>query len=145
MFIGVPMMLISFAVTRKKESLRCLLGGFGMSTTAVVLILISGVIFGLAHSSGWDGQAWKILTTAIMGIFLGYLFVRFGLYAAILLHFITDYFQAFYWMGVGALGGLASLLLLGIGLVSLIYIMLRLARSKEAIASLPAFRNEHVR
>ncbi|MDR2698810.1 MAG: CPBP family intramembrane metalloprotease [Candidatus Methanoplasma sp.] len=145
LLIGVPMMFISLVVARKKESLKCLLGGFGMSTTAIVLILISGAVFGLAHYSGWDDQAWKVLTTAIMGVFLGYLFVRFGLYAAILMHFIMDYLQSFDWMGVGALGGIVSLLIFGIGLVSLIYIVQKLVQSKEAIESLPAFRNEHVK
>jgi len=145
LYIGVPMAIISLVVTKKKESLKCLLGGFGMSTAAVVFIIISGAIFGLAHYSGWDDQAWKVLATGVMGVFLGYLFVRFGLYAAILMHFIVDYFSAFDWAGVGVLGTFLNLLLTGIGFVALLYLAIRMAGSKETINSLPAFKNDYIK
>jgi len=145
LYIGVPMAFISLAITGKKESLKCLLGGFGMSTAAVVLIIISGAIFGLAHYSGWDDQAWKVLATGIMGVFLGYLFVRFGLYAAILMHFIVDYFSAFDWAGVGVLGTFLNLLLTGIGFVALLYLAIKIAGSKGTIDSLPAFKNDYIK
>jgi len=137
LYIGVPMMFISLIVTRKKESLKCIFGGFGMSTTALVLILISAAIFGLAHYDGWDHQAWKVISVGIMGVFLGYLFVRFGLYAAILYHFITDYISAFKWMGGDGLLGVVGFALIVIGFVALIYILMRLVDSKKAIESLP--------
>jgi len=136
LYIGVPIAFISL-VAGKKDSLKCIFGGFGMSTTAIVLIIISSAIFGLAHYDGWDNQVWKVLTTGIMGVFLGYLFVRFGLYAAILFHFITDYFQAFDWMGVGGFFVVVELLLLAVGFVALIYIIMKIIDSKKSIRSLP--------
>jgi hypothetical protein len=145
LFIGVPMMIISFIVTQKKESLRCLLGGFGMSTTALVLIFISGAIFGIAHYSGWDNQEWKVIATAIMGIFMGYVFVRFGLYAAILMHFITDYLSAFDWMGIGDATIWISLVMLITGFFALLYIIYRLAKSGGTLRSMPAFKNGFIK
>jgi hypothetical protein len=142
LFIGVPMIIISFIITKKKESLKCLLGGFGMSTAAVALIIMSGAIFGLAHYSGWDNQVWKVIDAGIMGMFLGYLFVRFGLWASILMHFVNNFISSFNWMGAEVLSLIVVLSLLGIGFISLIYITIRLFQSREAIASLPAFRNE---
>ncbi|MCL2032241.1 MAG: CPBP family intramembrane metalloprotease [Methanomassiliicoccaceae archaeon] len=141
LFIGVPMAVISLIITKKKESLRCLLGGFGMSTAAVIFIIISGAIFGLAHYSGWDDQAWKVITTGMMGIFLGYVFVRFGLYASILMHFIMDYLSSFLWIGGAEIDALVTMLIFGVGFVALCYIVWKLLISKESIESLPLFRN----
>ncbi|MCL2148880.1 MAG: CPBP family intramembrane metalloprotease [Methanomassiliicoccaceae archaeon] len=143
--IGLPMTVISLIATGKAESLRCLLGGFGMSTAAVVLIIVSGAIFGLAHYSGWDDQAWKVLTAGIMGVFLGYVFVRFGLYASILMHFATNYLSSFDWMGVGGVGVMVTLLMMIAGFFALYYILSRLARSKDAINSLPVFQNGYIK
>jgi len=145
LFIGVPMALISLVVTRKKESFKCLFGGFGMSMTAVALIIISGVIFGLAHYPGWENQLWKVISTGVMGIFLGYLFVRFGLYAAILLHFITNFLSSFNWMGAEWLLIILTLLLLAMGFVALAYILKRLSSSGRAIKSLPSFKNGFIK
>jgi membrane protease YdiL (CAAX protease family) len=108
-------------------------------------MIISGALFGLAHYSGWDDQAWKVLATGIMGVFLGYLFVRFGLYAAILMHFIIDYFNAFDWAGIGTFGGLLELVLMGVGFVALIYLIITVASSKEKINSLPMFKNSYIK
>ncbi|MDR1690990.1 MAG: CPBP family intramembrane metalloprotease [Candidatus Methanoplasma sp.] len=145
LYIGVPMTVISLAITRKKESLKCLFGGFGMSLTAVALILISSAVFGLAHSPGWDGQTWKIMTTGIMGVLIGYIFVRFGLYAAILLHFITDYLSSFTWMGVGGFEAVITLALLGVGLVALYYIFARLKGYVGVENAIPNFRNSYIK
>lgn len=143
LYIGVPMMFISL-LAGKKGALRCLLGGFGMSMTAAVLIIISGVIFGLAHYSGWDDQAWKVLTAGIMGMFLGYVFVRFGLYASILLHFMTNYLSSFDWMGVGGLEIFVTMLLLGLGFIALFYILKRLwgYRGNDTI---PILHNDYIK
>ncbi|MDR1405421.1 MAG: CPBP family intramembrane metalloprotease [Candidatus Methanoplasma sp.] len=143
LYIGVPMTLISLAVTRKAKSLKCLFGGFGMSLTAVALIVISGTVFGLAHYPGWGEQTWKVLTAGIMGAFLGYIFVRFGIYATILLHFINNYMSSFDWIGIGGLGIVVSLCLIAAGLVCLYYIAVKMRESKSSIDSLPIFRNMH--
>ncbi|MCL2032240.1 MAG: CPBP family glutamic-type intramembrane protease [Methanomassiliicoccaceae archaeon] len=145
LLIGVPMAVISLIITKKKESLKCLLGGFGMSMTAFILIIVSGAIFGLAHYSGWDDQAWKVLTAGITGAFLGYVFVRFGLYASILMHFATNYLSSFDWMGVSWIGGVMVLLIVVAGFAALLYIIMKLAGSRESIDSLPIFWNGYAK
>ena len=140
LFIGVPMTIISLIITKKKESLKCLLGGFGMSQTAIVLMIISGAIFGLAHIE-WG--VWKVLPTGVMGVFLGYLFVRFGLYAAILMHFVVDFASAFDWMGVGGLWVYLFLTLIVIGAVAIYYLVRRTTESIPSINALPAFKNDY--
>jgi len=145
LYIGVPLAVISLIVTRKKESLKCLLGGFGMSRASIAFIIISGVIFGLAHYPGWEQQAWKVVTAGAMGMFLGYMFVRFGLYASILLHFVNNYLSSFNWMGVGGLTMTISFVLLGTGFVALIYIIIRILDSKKTITSLPWFHNKYIK
>jgi hypothetical protein len=103
--IGIPFIFIRFLVSirdgttdrylakKKKTSkkiLRYLWGGHGKFTPVVVgLITFSSLMFGFAHLSGWD--MWKILPTAVSGFGFGYLYVKKGLHAAILLHFMFDY------------------------------------------------------
>lgn len=145
LYIGVPMMVLSFVMTKKMDSLKCLLGGFGMSKAAIVFIVVSGIIFGVAHYPGWEDQLWKVVASAIMGVFLGYVFVRFGLYASILLHFITNYLQSFDWMGAAALGGIVILLLLVVGAIALAYIVVRFHRCRGSIGGLPMFRNSYIK
>jgi len=144
LYIGVPMVIISLIVTRKKESLRCIIGGFEMSKTAIIFIIISSIIFGLAHYPGWGDQIWKVIEIAISGLFFGYIFVRFGLYATILLHFVNDYLSAIEWMSVG-LASILILLILGAGIFALFYVIKRLWNSRGTIASLPLFKNGYVK
>ena len=143
LIIGVPMALASLVVTKKASALKCLFGGFDFSLFAVILVVLSSVLFGLAHS-GWD-QTWKIVQTGVLGLFLGYVFVRFGLYASILLHFITNYLTSFDWLGLGgdlALG-LVGLVLMGLGLVVFMYLIKNIVNTKETIRSLPLFYDGH--
>lgn len=145
LYIGVPFALISLIMTKKKESLKCLFGGFGMSRVALVLIIISGTIFGLAHYPGWDGQVWKVVATGIMGIFMGYIFVRFGLYATILMHFANNYLSSFGWMGIEGFEVVFTLFLLGLGVVAAIYLTLFAKDNKERITGMPLFKNRYVK
>ena len=54
-----------------------------------VLIVISSLIFALAHASSWD--YYKVLPTIIAGFAFGYLFVKKGVHTSIILHFAIDY------------------------------------------------------
>jgi ribosomal protein S27AE len=57
-----------------------------------VLIVISALFFGFAHWEGWTGSwgAWKIFQTFVMGLFLGYAFVKYGLASSIFIHFSNN-------------------------------------------------------
>lgn len=145
LYIGVPMTVLSLIITKKKDSLKCLFGGFGMSLSAIIFIIISGVVFGLAHYSGWDEQMWKVVTACIMGVFMGYVFVRFGLYATILMHFINNYLSSFDWMGVGGLEVMVTFTLIAFGIVASLYLIKKFIGSDKRINSVPLFHNGYVK
>ncbi|MEF8874266.1 MAG: type II CAAX endopeptidase family protein [Candidatus Thermoplasmatota archaeon] len=88
-FIGVPMAV--FAAVKGREGLRgYLLGGFDFkSRLPVILILISSLMFAMAHVPGWD--LYKIPTSFAAGLAFGYLFVKDGLHSAIMLHFFWNF------------------------------------------------------
>jgi len=64
-------------------------GGFEITPLTSGLILFSAVLFGLAHSGGWD--YYKVIPTAISGLAFGYLFLKKGVHISIMLHFAFDY------------------------------------------------------
>jgi hypothetical protein len=64
-------------------------GGFKIGPLEAFFIVGSALMFGLAHVSGWD--IWKLTPTFIAGLGFGYLFLKVGIHAAILLHFSFDY------------------------------------------------------
>ena len=138
LLIGVPLAIISLFINQKASALKSLLGGSGMSATAIILIIISSVIFGLAHFDGWD-QYWKILDTLIGGLLMGYVFVRFGLYASILVHFLTNYMSAFGWFGYGVVGDVAFYVIVVMGIVALSYLFYRTDSVIEKTNALPKF------
>jgi hypothetical protein len=103
--IGVPFLIYKFVtvvmdgrtrevISRKRATLKrigkILLGGHGEFRPFVVgLIVFSSIMFGFAHALGWD--MWKVLPTFVSGLGFGYLFVKVGLHAAIMLHFSFNY------------------------------------------------------
>lgn len=117
LIIGVPMAIIA-AVNGKKDSWLNLWGGFGMSKVSMVLMIISALVFGFAHMEGWGYI--KVIPAAIFGLGCGYLYVKFGLHAAIMLHLINDYASVFYWAGYPLFGDLMLLVLMAAGIVSLV-------------------------
>jgi Type II CAAX prenyl endopeptidase Rce1-like len=59
---------------------------------AYLLIVVSSVVFGAAHylsGAGWD--IGKVSEAALDGVALAYLYVRYGLHAAIIFHWIVDF------------------------------------------------------
>ncbi len=88
-FIGLPMAIYTLAKKRKNWK-RFILGGFGLKNRlGAVLIVISSLIFAAAHLPGWN--IYKMFPTFIAGFAFGYLFVKDGIYSAILLHFFWDF------------------------------------------------------
>ncbi len=65
----------------------------GISALEWILILITSIGFGLAHfllGGGWE--IGKVSTALLAGLVFGIMFVTYGAYAAILLHWYFDYF-----------------------------------------------------
>ena len=97
LYIGLPMMLIAMICKHEgKGSWRCLFGGFGFSRAAIILIFFSAFMFGAGHLNNWGW--WKFFTTFAFGLIAGYLFCKYGIYATIALHFLTDYMSAESWL-----------------------------------------------
>lgn len=114
LYLGLPMLIVAL-VTRKKDTpwYRYLLGGFGMSRLVLIFILFSSLMFGLGHL-GWGW--WKIFPTFLFGLISGYMFCKYGLYATVCMHFLTDYMTASTWLG----GAIPSLMMVAMLIVSLI-------------------------
>jgi len=65
----------------------------GISALEWILILLTSAVFGLAHyllGGGW--QTGKISTAFLAGFIFGVMFVAYGAYASILLHWFFNYF-----------------------------------------------------
>ncbi len=79
-----------------------------------ILVFVSSFLFGLAHAPGWGW--WKVLPAFVAGLGMGYVFVRHGLGASILLHFATDGSLALSLEGIGgyALATVTDLMFLGL-------------------------------
>jgi len=71
-----------------------------------IMVVISSILFGAAHylsGAGWD--VGKVSEAAAAGVVLGYLYVRYGFHAAVLLHWGVNYFgSAFAFFGQGVWG-----------------------------------------
>ncbi len=90
-FIGIPLLFLDLLTKKKKKIVNYFRGGnFDINLAAVVLILLSSAMFAVAHVFSWD--YYKIAPTFVAGLAFGYLFLKKGIYASILLHFAFNYF-----------------------------------------------------
>lgn len=88
--IGLPLLFINlFRGRRIKVRKYFFGGGFDIDPVSLFLIIFSSLIFSYAHVFGWD--FYKILPVFVTGLALGYLFLKKGVYACIILHFSFDY------------------------------------------------------
>ena len=95
LYLGVPL-AIYYAVKKKKGAWKCIFGGnIKIDRFALIFIIFSAFMFGAGHLSGWG--AWKFVPTFLFGLIAGYLFCKYGVYATIAMHFLTDYIQAEEW------------------------------------------------
>lgn len=143
LMIGVPMMLI--ALIRDQEgssSLKYLFGGFGFNRPAMVLIFFSAFMFGAGHLNNWG--AWKFFPTFVFGLIAGYLFCRYGVYATIVIHFLTDYLSAETWL-TGNEFPLAYLLLILLSLACVPYTYIYLKRGVLALKEVFLGQNNDLR
>ncbi len=91
LLIGVPLLIAHLIMGQvKTPKYRYILGGgFEINKLTIILIIISALTFGLAHTPGWD--YWKVIPTLVGGFALGYLFIKKGIFVAILLHFSINF------------------------------------------------------
>jgi hypothetical protein len=92
LWLGVPLLIIALLTRRAKNYKQYFLGGgLTFGTWEVVFIFVSAGLFAFGHTQYWD--AFKIIPTFASGVAFGYLFIRYGLYACIVLHFAVDYYD----------------------------------------------------
>jgi len=92
LWLGVPLLIIALLTKRAKNYKQYFFGGGGtFGTWEAVFIFISAGLFAYGHTEYWD--AFKIIPTFASGIAFGYLFIRYGLYACVVLHFAVDYYD----------------------------------------------------
>ncbi len=131
LLIGLPLLLVNLLRMNRGYKWRSYLlgGGFKIGTPEAVLIVVSAAIFGIAHYAGGWG-AWKIIPASAGGLAFGYLFLRFGLAASIMLHFATDYLgmpiEVFNSNDLSLVTGLGILLWLGFGVIFFSYYLTRI-------------------
>ncbi|MCK4455722.1 MAG: CPBP family intramembrane metalloprotease [Thermoplasmata archaeon] len=143
-FLGVPMFLIALgAGVRGRPLLKELFGGSGrMKPYTWALIIVSAMIFGIAHIPSWD--IFKLAPALFAGLILGYLYVKRGIWAAILFHFAVDYYAASVFVSVegGHLGvviflALAVVVFIVAGFLFFIYYSVKVLNALGSLFRLP--------
>ena len=91
-FIGIPLLFVHLYRNKGMKPLYSYIigGNLGIDFASISLITICGFMFGFVHMlGGWD--AFKILPAMLGGMAMGYLFVKYGIWASMIMHFATDY------------------------------------------------------
>lgn len=131
MLIGLPLLAVDAihkGVLRPPQ--KYVLGGdIKIEWGQTALIILSATIFGLAHYEGWG--SWKVFPAGLAGVAFGYMFLKHGLPAAIMLHFSFDYlsmpltvFDDLF--ALHLIVALGILLWIGLGLAFTVYFTIRI-------------------
>src|SRR2546425_1022809 len=101
----------------------------GIHWSEWILLFLTSSLFGIAHviSGGTDWGIGKAFTAAISGFALGLIYLAYGAYAAVLLHWFFDFYFETFSVGadifggpVATLPGLVSLATVIVGIVSIL-------------------------
>ncbi len=88
-FLGIPL-FIYYKFKNKDISVIKIFGGTEkIGSVEIFFILLSAIIFGVAHVPGWTW--WKFFPAFVAGLVLGYVYVKYGIYASITMHFLNDF------------------------------------------------------
>jgi len=150
--IGIPLFLIYSHKSSLKFFFKCLWNPYSNlhvyeKRKAVALIVGVGLFFGIAHVI--SGEPWtegKILQASIGGIILGWVYFRYGLAAAIILHWATNYFIYSYLFLISEINGISvqnatthsmigtfEIILIISGIISATMVSLNYKNSKKSI------------
>jgi len=95
--IGIPLFAIYSHKSSVKYFIKCLWNPGTLdihdSKKAIFLIVFVGIVFGFAHIA--MGETWsegKFAQAATSGIILGWVYLRYGFVASLLIHWATNYF-----------------------------------------------------
>lgn len=96
LLIGIPLLIVDGLIRQRSPDFKMqklyqyvLGGGFTIGRKEAALIALSSAMFGAAHVFAWD--LYKVLPAAIAGLAFGYLYLKLGLYASVMMHFATDF------------------------------------------------------
>jgi hypothetical protein len=97
LLVGIPLFVLYSGRTSIRYFLKCLWAPTSLnildSKKAIFLIIFVGVAFGFAHiafSDSWsDG---KFAQATVGGVILGWVYLRYGIVASLLIHWATNYF-----------------------------------------------------
>ena len=111
--IGIPLFLIYSHKSSIKFFIKSLWAPYSTlhiydKKKVIVIITIVGIFFGVAHVI--SGEPWttgKILQASIGGIIIGWVYFRYGLAAAIMLHWATNYFIYSYLFLISEINGIS--------------------------------------
>ena len=131
LYLGLPVTVIYYIMKKEGRSPKWLLGGFGMDKISLIFIFFSAFMFGAGHLNSWG--LWKFFPTFLFGLIAGYLYCKYGIYATICMHFLTDYMQAESWILGSGSSILTGLALLAIGLLGIPFIWVYLKRGAECL------------
>ena len=111
--IGIPLFLIYSHKSSIKFFFKSLWSPYSNlhiydNRKAIALIIGVGIFFGIAHViSGEPWTSGKILQASVGGIILGWVYFRYGLVAAIILHWATNYFIYSYLFLISEINGIS--------------------------------------
>jgi membrane protease YdiL (CAAX protease family) len=149
LLIGIPLFALYSRRTSAKYFIRCLWNPDSLdihdSTKAILLIIFVGVLFGFAHIA--FGESWsegKFAQATAGGIILGWVYLRYGFVASLLIHWATNYFVFSYANLISQINSISimdafshslmsslELLLLISGIFSISMLLIRKFYSKE--------------
>ena len=150
--IGIPLFLIYSHKSSIKFFFKSLWNPYSNlhiyeKRKAIALIIGVGVFFGIAHVI--SGEPWtegKILQASMGGIILGWVYFRYGLAAAIILHWATNYFIYSYLFLISEINGISvqnatthsmigtfEIILIISGIISSTMVFLNYKNSKKSI------------
>ena len=150
--IGIPLFLIYSHKSSIKFFFKSLWNPYSNlhiyeKRKAIALIIGVGVFFGVAHVI--SGEPWtegKILQASMGGIILGWVYFRYGLAAAIILHWATNYFIYSYLFLISEINGISvqnatthsmigtfEIILIVSGIISSVMVLLNYKNSKKPI------------
>jgi hypothetical protein len=124
LLIGIPLFVIALVKDEKmRNPWRYFIGGsFKLGTLEMTFLLFSAIMFGAAHT--YSGGPWVFPPLFVGGMILGYLFLRKGIIASIIFHFIWNYNIAFNYLsaitGNLTLQGLSVVFTLFVAFVGLV-------------------------
>ena len=110
-----------------------------------MLVVLVGIFFGVVHIiSGEPWSAGKFTQASISGIIIGWVYYRYGLIAAMLIHWATNYFIFSYVFAISEINGISvenaishtmintlEIILVVTGIVSISIIIMNFLHSKN--------------